>query len=327
MKLTSTILATAAASLAVFSVSTAPAVSAETTIRGASCFPIGSPPGRPFEAVVKKINAAGKGIINVKMIGGAPAIGSHLTLTQKMSKGAYDMVGCTESYFGNVMPESPVLRLSTKSYHELRQNGGIAYVEKLLNKKNIHYIARHWDYGPFHLFLSKPITKPDLKGLHLRVSPVYTSFFRSLGATTQSSSMPQIYTLMENGTVQGYGWPGSGWVPPWIKVTKFQVNPGFYASSLHTLINLKTWKKLSPQAQAVITKVGMEAEKSREPGSPGIMAGINKETSFRTGKGMKIIEFKGADRKKWLDAAYGAGWKEVLKRSPKHGAALMKLFK
>ncbi len=326
MTIKTTILATAAASLAVLSLNTAPAISAEVTLRGASCFPIGSPPGRPFEAVVKEINAMGKGVINIKMIGGAPAIGSPFTLTQKMSKGAYDVVGCTEAYFGNVLPEAPVFRLTTKSYHDLRQNGGIAYVQKLLNAKNIHFVARHGNFGPFHLWLSKPITKPDLTGLHLRVAPVYTAFFKSLGATVQTAPLPQIYTLMENGTVQGYGWPGAGWVPPWAKVTKYQVNPGFYSAPLHTLVNLKAWKKLSPQAQALITKVAITAEKNRETGSPAVNADIKKEGAFRASKGMKIIEFKGADRKKWLDKAYGEGWKEVLQRSPKHGVALKKLF-
>ncbi len=56
---------------------------AETTISGASCFPIGSPPSRPFEALVKEINKRGKGIVQIDLKGGAPAIGSPFTLTQK----------------------------------------------------------------------------------------------------------------------------------------------------------------------------------------------------------------------------------------------------
>ena len=42
---------------------------------------------------------------------------------------------------------------------------------------------------------------------------------------------------------------------------------------------------------------------------------------------MKVIEFKGANRKKWLDTAYTSAWQEVRERSPKHGAALEKLFR
>ena len=121
--------ATAAATLCLAAM---PAVAAEVTLNGASCFPVGSPPGRPFEAVVKAINEQGKGQVQVKLVGGAPAIGSPFTLTQKMSKGAYDLVGCTEAYFGNVLPEAPAFRLAERTYAALRKNGGIPYMQRLL---------------------------------------------------------------------------------------------------------------------------------------------------------------------------------------------------
>lgn len=330
MTLKTTILTTAAASVAVLGISSiqsAPAVSAEVTLRGASCFPIGSPPSRPFEALVKEVNKRGKGVMQIKLIGGAPAIGNHLTLTQKMSKGAYDIVGCTEAYFGNVIPEAPAFRLTDKPYAEVRKNGGIAYMSKLLAAKNVHFVARHHDFGKFHLWLSKKIDKPDLTGLNLRVAPNYTAFFRSLGATVQNAPLPQIYTLMENNTVQGYGWPAAAWVPPWAKVTKYRVDPGFYSASLLTLVNLKKWKSLEKGQQDFLTKIGMEYEAKSEPGNPGLAKQLAKENAYRASKGMTIIEFKGADRKKWLDAANNAAWKEVIDRSPKHGKALEKLFR
>lgn len=304
-----------------------PANAAEVTLRGASCFPIGSPPSRAFEGVVKMINARGKGVVQINLIGGAPAIGNHLTLTQKMSRGAYDIVGCTEAYFGNVIPEAPVLRFAERTWAELRKNGGMAYVQKLFGAKGIHYLARHGDFGPFHLWLKDPIKAPNLKGLHLRVAPVYTAFFKALGATTQSSNLPQIYTYMENGTVQGYGWPAAAWVPTWTKVTGYKVEPGFYSSALHTLVNKKKWESLTGEQRAFLNKIGAEVESASEPGeSKKLTAQLAKENAMRASKGMKVITFTGADREKWLTTAKKAGWDEVLERSPKHGPELMKLF-
>ena len=316
-----------AASIALIGLSAVPAHSAEITLRGASCFPIGSPPGSGFVNFTKEINARGKGVLQIKLIGGAPAIGSPFILTRKMSKGAYDIVGCTEAYYGNVIPEAPVLRLSSKTAAQLRKNGGIAYVEKLLNAKNIHFVGRNIDFGPFHLWLSKKIDKPDLKGLNLRVAPVYTAFFKSLGATVQTSAMPKIYTLMENNTVQGFGWPAGAFIPPWVKVTKYQIEPGFYTSPIQTLVNLKKWKSLSQAQRDLITKVGLEFEAKSEPGTARLAAVLKKNLAMRNKGGMKIIEFSGADRKKWLDAANNEAWKEVRDRSPKHGKALEKLFR
>ena len=303
-----------------------PAFSAEVTLTGASCFPIGSPPSRPFENYVKSVNQQGKGVVQINMKGGAPAIGSPFTLTQKMSKGIYDLVGCTEAYFGNVIPEAPVLRFSEYTWADLRKNGGLAYVQKLLAKKNIHYIARHHDFGKFHLWLSKPISGPNLKGLHLRVAPVYTAFFKSLGATVQNSNNAQVYTYMEKGTVQGYGWPALGWVPSWVKVTKYRVEPGFYSAALHTLANAKKWNMLSSRVKAVLNKVGLEFEAASETNSPKFQAKLKKQKAWTSEKGMKTITFSGADRTKWLNAARNAGWNEVLQRSPTHGPKLKALF-
>lgn len=304
----------------------APALAAEETVTAASCFPIGHPVSKPFQNYINLVNQRGKGVVKIDLKGGAPAIGSPFTLTQKMSKGVYDMVGCTEAYFGNVLPEAPVLRFSEYTWAELRENGGLAYMQRLFAKKNIHYIVRHHSFGKFHLWLSRPITGPDLKGLHLRVSPVYTAFFKSLGATTQLSTTAQVYTYMENGTVQGYGWPALGWVPSWVKVTKYRVEPGFYDASLHTLANAKRWKKLSASAKKILTEVGMELEAVAETDSRKFQAALKKQNAWTASKGMKTITFTGAERRKWLKAAQTAGWKEVLERSPIHGPKLKALF-
>jgi TRAP-type C4-dicarboxylate transport system substrate-binding protein len=303
-----------------------PAFANAVTLKGASCFPIGSPVSRPFEALVNAVNERGKGVIQINLVGGAPAIGSPFTLTQKMSKGVYDIVGCTEAYFGNVLPEAAALRFSEHPYATLRTNGAIDYVQSLFAKKGIHFLARHHDFGPFYLWLNKPIDKPDLTGLHLRVSPVYTAFFKSLGATVQRSNIAQVYTYMENGTVQGYGWPAMGWVPTWVKVTKYRVEPGFYQAVLHTLVNLKKWNTLSDAQKQVLTAVGMEFEAKAESSGPEFQAALKKQHAKTASEGLSAIEFTGADREKWLKAATDAGWAEVLERSAEHGLALKKLF-
>ena len=319
--------ACAAALVAVAAIG-APAVpaSAATTLTAASCFPIGSPPSRSFEALVKEINAKGGDTVKIDLKGGAPAIGSPFTLTQKTARGAYDLVGCTEAYFGNVLPEAPVFRLSNTTYAELRKNGAIDYVQGLLAAKNLHFIARHDDNGPFHLWLSKPIDKPDLTGFHMRVSPVYTPFFKALGATTQLSNIAQVYTYMENGTVQGFGWPAVGWVPAWIKVTKFRVDPGFYNATLHTLANLKAWKKTPEAARALINKIGLAFEADAEPSGAKFKARYKKQKDWMASEGMKTITFTGADGEKWSKTATDTAWAQVLERSPKHGAKLRSLF-
>ncbi len=303
-----------------------PAMAAEVTLDGASCFPVGHPVTKPWQAYLDEVNKRGKGVVQIKLVGGAPAIGSPFTLTQKTAKGVYDIVGCTEAYFGNVLPEAPALRFSEYPYAELRKNGALDYMAKLLAAKGLHFVARHHEFGPFHLWLNKKISKPDLTGLHIRVSPVYTAFFKSLGATVQTSNTAQVYTYMENGTVQGYGWPALGWVPSWVEVTKYRVDPGFYHATLHTLVNLDKWNSLTKAQQDVLTEVGLEFEAKSETDNPEFKALLKKQNDWTASEGMKTITFTGADRETWLAAAREAGWDEVLERSPEHGAKLKKLF-
>ena len=314
--------ATLLAATAAISLLVMPAQADEITLKGASCFPIGSPPSKPFEAFVDDLNATGKGVVQIKMIGGAPAIGSPFEMTKRMTKGIFDVVGCPEAYWANVVPEAASVRLSDYSAAEMRTNGGYAYLRKLYEAKNIHFLARHSNFGPFFLWLNKKIDKPDLTGLHLRVSPVYVPFFKSLGATVQRSNIAQIYTYMENGTVQGYGWPALGWVPSWIKVTKYRVEPGFYYAFIQTLVNKKTWAKLTSAQQDMLNKVGLKHELIASKWAERLA----KQNAKTTQQGMKVIKFTGAEAAAWVMAAKDTAWASIIEKSPNHGPKLRQLL-
>ena len=322
MNLKISAVAIAVACGAIYGLTSLPANTAEVTIRGASCFPIGSPPSKPFEGVVKDINAVGKGVIQIKLIGGAPAIGSPFTLVQKMSKGVYDIAGCPDAYYGNVVPEAKAHKLTEFSAAEMRTNGAYAYYNTIMAKKNLKSLGEYMNFGPFFLWSNVEIRKADLSGLHLRVSPVYTPFFKALGATVQRSNIAQVYTYMENGTVKGYGWPALGWVPSWVKVTKYRIEPGFYIAPLEAIVNLKAWNKLNSSQQGVVMKVvlAFEARNSKWRERLEIQ---NAKTAKQ---GLKGILLKGAEAEKWTATAKKAAWDEVISLSPIEGPKLKKMF-
>lgn len=318
-------LAVAAAIAAAAGLSVAPAASAEVVLRAASCFPKGSFFSRRFEAFVDDVNAKGKGVVKINYQGGAPAIGSPFTLVQKQSKGVYDLTSCTGAYFQNVVPEADAWKMLEQSIDEIRKNGGWDLMVKVHRAHNLVPLART-NYGtPFHLYLAegKKITKADLHGLHLRVSPIYTNFFKALGATTQNSNLAQIYTLMENGTVHGYGWPISGLQPGWEKVTKYRVDPGFYDADLQILANAQAWDKLPKPAQTVILQAALAAEKK---GIAQDVEDVKKATAKQASQGFETITLTGDEAKKWLATARDAGWDAIVKVSPQNGPALRKLF-
>ena len=315
----------AAALFSAMAVTTAPVSAQEASIRGASCFPKGSFFSLRFEKFIDEVNAQGKGVIQIVYGGGAPAIGSPFTLIQKMSKGVFDIASCTGAYFQNVVPEADAWKLLENSPDEIRANGGWALMEKIHRAKNVLPISRTHYGTPFHLYLAegKKISKPDLTGLHLRVAPIYTNFFKALGATTQNSNLAQIYTLMENGTVHGYGWPITGMRPGWEKVTKYRVDPGFYDADLEILANAQSWDKLPQKARDLMLKVAMKIEKEAVVAdAKAVVASAAKQKE----QGFETITFSEAETKAWLQKARDAGWEGVEKTSPQNGPALRKLF-
>ncbi len=295
---------------------------AEVTLKGASCFPIGSVVSIGFENFVKRLNEEAKGQIQIKIVGGAPAIGSPFTMTRRMARGINDYVSCPDAYYGNILPEAPATRLSDFKPAENRKNGAWDYYGKLFEEKNVKFVSQVMDNGPFFLWLNRKITKPDLTGLHLRVAPVYVSFFKALGATVQRSNFAQVYTYMENGTVIGFGWPGLGWPDAWAKVTRYWVDHGFYQAGIFGLMNLDKWKGLTRAQQDAFMKVSLAHEADTEK----LLDTWPGRKTWLKENGLEPIVFHGADREKWVKTAADAAWQEVIDKSPEHGEKLRKLF-
>lgn len=298
---------------------------AETTLQASSCFPQGSFFSKRFESFIEKVNSAGAGTVQINYVGGAPAIGSPFTLVQKLSQGVYDISSCTGAYYQNVVPEADALKMLERTPAEIRENGGWDLMTEIHRTSNLVPLART-HYGiQFHLFLGEKhkIDKPDLTGLHLRVAPVYTAFFKKLGATTQNSNLAQIFTLMENGTVNGFGWPVIGHRPGWDEVTKYRVDPGFYDVDIQIIANARAWDGLSDEARAVLDKAALEIE-AEAVSTDGKMAKGAGEKQLASG--FEQILFDGDQGEVWLNAAKDAGWAAIIDVSPEHGPKLRELF-
>ncbi len=95
-----------------------------------------------------------------------------------------------------------------------------------VQKLNAHYLARQFHNVPFHIYLNKKIDKLDFTGLKIRVTPVYKDVVEALGGTTVTTAPGEVYTALERGVVDGYGWPVTGIFDlGWEKVTKFRLEP------------------------------------------------------------------------------------------------------
>jgi TRAP-type transport system periplasmic protein len=307
-----------------FSISSAVAIAQEVTLKGITSFAEKTLNSRSFERFIDIVNAEGKGKIRIDYIGGPKAM-PPFEVGNALKSGVVDIANVTGAFYTNVFPESDAWKLTQRPMSELRKNGGFDYMAKLYDEKmNAIFLARQIGNTPFHVYLTKPITKPDLTGLKIRITPVYRDFFTALGATVVQTAPGEVYTALERGVVDGYGWPTAGIFDlGWHEKTKYRVDPGFYTAEVSILINKTAWGKLDVGQRKVITDAAAQIEAD----SAAFEAAANNADIDRMKQvGIQTIEFKGADAEAYLAKAYDAAWAGIIKQSPEHGPKLREFF-
>jgi TRAP-type C4-dicarboxylate transport system substrate-binding protein len=296
-----------------------PALGQEATLKLVSAFGETTTYVKHMTPWIEKFNAAGKGTAQINFIGGPKAIPTFEVGTS-VKNGVVEMAMATGAFYTNLMPEADFLKLTQIPVAEQRRNGAFDYINKVWNQKaNMVYLARMVDETPFHLYLTKKIDKPDLTGLKIRITPVYRDFFASMGASLIQTPPGEVYTALERGVVDGYGWPIQGIFDlNWHEKTKFRVDPGFYNAEVSIVMNQDAWKKLSPKQREFIQKQSLALEAMN-----GVWRKFNAEETKRQAQvGIQTIKFD----KAYVDKAYDIAWASATKQSPEHAPQMRKLF-
>ena len=272
---------------------------------------------------IQKVNAEGKGVLQINFLGGPRAIPSF-EAGNAVKTGVVDMALNTGAFYTNVMPESDFLKLTQIPVAEQRRNGAFDAINKVWNEKaNMQYLARMVENQPFHIYSTKKIDKPDLTGLKIRITPVYRDFFQALNATVITTPPGEVYTALERGVVDGYGWPIGGIFDlNWQEKTKFRVDPGFYDAEVSLIMNLPAYQKLTDAQRSYLTRqlLALEAEN-------GFWASYTTEETARQEKaGIQAIKFDPATAKSFRDKAYDVAWAGAIKQSPEIAARFKSLF-
>ena len=301
----------------------AAAVAQEVTLKMVSAFPESSIYVVRLQKWIEKVNAEGKGTLQINFIGGPKAIPTF-QVGNAVKTGVVDMALSTGAFYTNLMPEADFLKLGQVPVAEQRKNGAFELINEIWQKKaNLYYLGRPIEHEPFHLYLNKKIDKPDLTGLKIRITPVYREFFQALGANVVTTPPGEVYTALERGVVDGYGWPIGGIFDfNWQEKTKYRVDPGFYMAEVSVLVNLDTWKKLAPKQREYLQKQMLASEADNDFWKRNNEA----ETKRQAAAGIQTITFDAATSKQFLDKAYEVGWAAAIKSSPEYGPKLRQLL-
>jgi TRAP-type C4-dicarboxylate transport system substrate-binding protein len=295
----------------------------EVTLRAVTSFAEGTQFSKGFERFIEKVNKDGKGVIQINYIGGPRAMPPFEVGNAVRSK-VVDIANVTGAFYTNLMPEADALKLMSKPTAEQRKNGTWAYVNELHNQKlNSYYLARQFVSVPFHIYLNKKIDKIDLSGLKIRVTPVYRDIVQALGGTPITTPPGEVYTALERGVVDGYGWPILGIFDlGWEKVTKFRMEPAFYSVEVNVLVNNDVWKSLTDAQKKVLTDAALWLEGLDTSESPGL---VTAERERQQKFGIEALDFGAQASQDFLKKANDVAWQSVIAKSPESGKKLREL--
>ena len=149
------------------------AIAQEVTLRAVTAFAEKTTYSRGFEKFIERVNAEGKGKIQINYIGGPKAM-PPFEVGKALQSGVIDIANTTGAFTTNVIPEGDAWKLTEKPMSELRKNGGYDYMTGVYKSGEISRIYDKW-------FL-KPVPP---KGVNLNV-PMGPSFKKVVGKPTDS---------------------------------------------------------------------------------------------------------------------------------------------
>ena len=298
------------------------AAAEEVTLRAVSAFAEGTEFSKNFERFVEKVNADGKGLIKINYIGGPRAV-PPFEVGNAVRTRVVDMANVTGAFYTNLMPEADGFKLNGKPMSEQRKNGTWEYMNQLHSQKlNSQYLARQFHNVPFHIYLNKKIDKIDFTGLKIRVTPVYRDVVEALGGAPITTAPGEVYTALERGVVDGYGWPITGIFDlGWEKVTKYRMEPPFYSVEVNVLVNLDAWKSLSDAQRKLLNDAALWLEGLDSEKEAVIKAERERQAAPKSSAWMPAA----AASQAFLARAYDVAWQSVIKRAPESGPKLRQL--
>ena len=264
------------------------------------------------------VNEKHKNVVSIRYVGG-PEVVPPRKAGDAIRRGQFDMLHSPTAYYIGLVPEGYALTLATQTAQQVRQNGGWAMLEKIWEQKaNAKLLAWGESGTQYNTYLAeKPNFTPEgnlsLKGFKMRVTGTYRPLFTALGARGVGIKATEVYTAIQRGVVQGFGWPDVGIVALGLaKVVKYRIDPPFYRSNNTVTVNLDTWKKLPQAVKQVLMQVATEYEKK----AVEFMVGYTKkDQKALIDAGMQVIDLKGGAKKHYIDSANVAVWNRLNKQS------------
>jgi len=249
-----------------------PAVAQQKMVFKASdVHPEGYPTVVAVENMGKKLEKATNGRLSVQMYA-AMQLGGEKEAIEQAQVGAIQFARVSVGALGPVIDElnvfnMPYLFRSTAHMQKVIDGPiGQELMDKVTHNPKAGLVALCWmDAGARSLYdTKKPIkTLADLKGMKFRVmgNPMFVDMMNALGGNGVSMGYDQVFNALQTGVVDG----AENNPPSFVFDNHYQVAK-YYTLDEHLIVpemlvfSRKTWDGLSKDDQALLTKLGREAQ-------------------------------------------------------------------
>ncbi len=299
---------------------TASAIGAEATLKVVTVFPSNHTLNIPFMEMIKDVNARGKGVLQLQYIGGPEAVPVPEQLSA-LQRGVTDVFFGPASFYDGQVPETGAHNASNKSAMELRAGRAFDLLNKAFNAKvNAQYLGYTGSGYTFFIYLKEEPKRTssggiDMQGLKIRGASIYRPFYDTQNMTTVNVQVPEIYTALERGVIDGVGFTNIGLTQlGWQKQVKWRIFPPFWQGDMSIIANLDAWRKLDAKQKAFLQNAVIETEKKAHA---FFQAEGKREEAKLHAAGMKDIHPSPEEARKYSSAAFNSLWEQLGKRLPK----------
>ncbi len=302
-----------ASAVTVVGLLSAGSVLAEVTVKAVAFIPKTHPVMVGSRMWVDEVNESMKGEFQINYVGG-PEIIPRFEQFEAIRSGVMDMGFIVGADMQDTIPEAIGMVLSKLDPSQERESGFFDYMDNLFQTRMNTKLIGRVQMSPFFLWMKKkPETLADLKGVKMRTGGLYDRLMRNFGMIPVTMNSPEVFTALERGVVEGFGWPPTGVVKlGWAKHIGYVIDlPFFEWSNMYGVMNLDKWKGLGARTQKKI----MDSMIAFEPGMVAHYRAMN-EDEWRAldEAGVERITFSDAENKEYLDTAYNLEWVQLAKK-------------
>jgi tripartite ATP-independent transporter DctP family solute receptor len=300
---------------------------AEIKIKFAEVHPAGYPPVVAEQDMGKKLVDQSKGEFSFKMFAGG-VLGSEKEVVEQVQANAIQMTRISLGIVGPVVPDVNVFNLPFVFRDQAHMRAvidgpiGQEILDKITHSPEAKLVALAWmDGGTRNLYTKKPVRDvADLKGMKIRVqgNPVFIDTINAMGGNGIAMATGEIFSALQTGVIDG----AENNMPTLLEHNHYQ-NAKFYTLTEHLIlpepvvISKAAWEKMSPEQQALVKKLAVEAQ--AEERVLWDKKSADSETKLKAA-GVEFITLTPDQKKAFYDATasvrakYGAPYADLIKR-------------